>query len=378
MIKSHKIKLYPTKTQERFLNQSCGVARFAYNWALNEWNNEVKIGNKPSAYQLVKKLNNIKREQFSWMLNVGKCSPQYAIHNLESAFKSFLKKITKYPKFKKKGVRDSFVAVENSDGFRLENYKLKIPRLGFIKCAENLRFEGKVNNVVIKRKADMWFAVVNVDVPETIKTVSENQTIVGVDLGIKSLAITSNGVYFENPKALLKNLKSLKRKQRILLRKKKGSNNRKKQQIKFARLHLKISNIRNNVLHKATTSIVNSADILVIEDILVSGLLKNGNLSKALGDASFFEFRKQLEYKAKWLGKEVIVADRFFASSKICSNCDCKNEHLKLSHRVFECLNCGNVIDRDLNAAKNLANYGSTLKFKGSNASGVDSSVVAI
>lgn len=372
---AHVIKIYPTQRQEKFFRQSCGVARFSFNWALNKWNELYAQGEKPSAYSLIKLLNSVKRTEFVWMQETGKCAQQYAIHNLESAFKAFFKKQNKYPKFKKKGIKDSFVAVENNLGFKQQDFKIWIPRLGYVKCAENLRFNGKVNNVTIKRTADLWFAVVNVEIPNETFAVSENQAIVGVDLGISKMAVTSIGEVFENPKALRKNLRSLKRQQRFLSRKEKGSHNKHKQQMKVARLHYRISCIRKNALHQATTKIVNNASVIVLEDLNVKGMMKNRNLSQAISDVSFGEFRRQIEYKAKWQNKEVIIADRFFASSKTCSCCGHKKTELKLSERMFNCEKCGLEINRDYNAAINLAAYGSTAKLAESNACREGSSV---
>lgn len=367
MIKAHEIRLYPTKAQGLFFRKSCGVARFSYNWALSRWNELYKKGEKTSAYTLIKELNTIKRQEFEWMLEVGKTCPQYAIHNVEKAFKNFFKKNAKHPKFKRKGIRDSFVAVENKETFKQKDKKIWIPRLGWVKCVEDLRFEGKVNHVIVKRAANYWFAIINIDLNLT-PTVSESQVIVGVDLGLKHLAITSNGDFYKNNKSLLKRLKRLKYHQRRLSKKEKGSNNKYKQRMKVAKLHYRVKCARKDALHRATTEIVDNADIIIIEDLNVRDMIKNHHLAQSIGDASFGEFRQQLEYKAEWQGKKVIVADRFFASSKICSNCGWKNVSLKLSDRTFKCNICGNIIDRDLNAAKNLARYGSTVKTTGSNA----------
>jgi len=239
--------------------------------------------------------------------------------------------------------------------FKQKDKKIWIPRLGWVKCYENLRFEGKVQNSVVTKRAGMYFAVINIETND-IPTKSENQTIVGVDLGIKTLATLSDGTVFENPKALKSNLKSLKRLQRGLNRKVKGSNNRKKQQQRLAKKYYKVSGIRNNALHQATSYITKNYGTIVLEDLNVKGMVKNRKLSQAISDVSFGEFRKQIEYKSKWYGVEVIVADRFYPSSKICSCCGHKKEKLKLSERTYNCTNCGTVIDRDLNASKNLAN----------------------
>lgn len=382
MNKSHKIKLYPTKAQEISLRKSCGVARFAYNWALNKWSEDYKNGIKWTAYGLIKYLNSIKRIEFVWMQETSKTCSQYAIHNVHSAFKNMWKGNAKYPKFKKKGIKDSFVAVENKEQFNQKDFKIHIPRIGKIKCSENLRFEGKVNNVTVKRIADMWFAVINIEVPDSTpalkQNTGDNQAIVGVDLGIKSMMVLSDGTVFENPKALRKNLKSLKRLQRGLSRKVKGSNNRKKQQMKLARKHYRISCLRSNAIHQATTFVVKKYSKIVIEDLNTADMIKNRKLSQSLSDVSFGEIARQLAYKAKWNGVELVKADRYFASSKLCSNCGHKKTELKLSERIYKCESCGIEIDRDLNAAKNLASYGSTEKFSECKACGEGSSVEAI
>lgn len=372
-IVAHEIKLYPTKRQEQLLRQSCGVARFAYNWALNKWNEDYKKGINQSAYDLIKYLTTIKRTQFPWMQETGKTCSQYAIHNVEKAFKGFWRKKLKYPKFKKKGIKDSFVAVENCQQFRQSESKICIPRIGKIKCSENLRFEGKVNNVTIKRIADMWFAVINIrveDKPLDVPLVSENQATIGIDMGIKSMMVLSDGTIYENPKALKSNLKSLKRLQRGLSRKVKGSSNRKKQQMKVAKKHYRISCIRNNAIHQATTAIIKKYDKIIIETLRPQNMIKNRKLSQSISDVSFGEIGRQLAYKSQWYGKELIKADQWFASSKTCSNCGTKKESLILSERNFKCDNCGFKKDRDLNAAINLANYSPTPKFEVSKACG--------
>jgi len=353
--KAHKIKLNPTKNQKMFFEKSFGTARFTYNWALNKWQEDYKNGIKQSAYSLIKQLNEIKKTEFPWMKDVGKTCGQYAIHNVEAAYKKMWKEKTGHPKFKKKGIRDSFVVVENQLSFKQKDRKIWIPRLGWVKCHEDLRFEGKVNNVVISKKAGMYFASINI-ISNEAPIISENQTVVGVDLGIKHLATCSDGTVFENPKALKSNLKSLKRLQRRVSKKAKGSSNRKKAVEKLAKKHYKVSNIRKNALHQATSVLAKNYGTIVIEDLNVKGMVKNHKLAQAVSDASFYEFRRQLEYKAKWHGSNVIVANRFFPSSKICSCCGNKKETLKLSERIYNCHVCGNTIDRDLNASKNLAN----------------------
>lgn len=365
MNKAHQIQIIPTKAQKKLLHKSFGCRRHSYNWALAKWQELYKLGQKPSAMTLIKLQNSIKKTEMPFYLEVNKCAVQYAIWAVEAAYKKMWKEKTGYPKFNKKGVKDSYVAVENYTRFKQQNNKIWLPRIGWVKTTENLRFEGKVNNVVVKRIADKYFAVVNLITNET-PTKSESQAIVGVDLGIKTLMICSDGTTFENPKALKSNLKRLKRLQRGLNRKQKGSNNRKKQQMKVARKHYKISCIRKNAIHQATTYLVKNYGKIVIEDLNTKGMVKNRKLSQSINDASFGEISRQLAYKSLWNGVELVKADRFFASSKTCSNCSHKKEALKLSERIFKCESCKTEIDRDLNAAINLANYSPTPRLGGS------------
>lgn len=375
MNKAHQIKLYPTNAQQVLLHKSFGVARHSYNWALETWKEWHEKGERPSAYSLIKHQNSIKKEQTPFYLEVSKTAPQYAIHNVEKAFKRFFDKKAKYPKFKKKGIKDSFVAVENKNQFKQHEKKIWLPRIGWVKCAEDLRFKGKVNNVVVKRIADMYFAVVNIELPNETPIASDNQVAIGVDLGIKTMMVLSDGTTFENPKALKNNLKQLKRLQRSLCRKQKGSNNRRKQQIKVARKHYRVSCIRKNAIHQSTSHIINNYDKIFIEDLNVEGMLKNHSLAQSISDVSFSEITRQLAYKAAWQGKEVVMVDRWFPSSKLCSCCGNKKEKLKLSERVYRCDNCGLEIDRDLNAAKNLVNYDPTQKTGESEACGADPNI---
>jgi putative transposase len=381
MVKSHIIKLYPTRSQEILLKKSCGVARYSYNWALAKWKELYTKGEKPGAYSLIKLQNSIKKKEMPFFLEVSKTAPQYAIHHLERAFKSMWRGDGKYPKFKKKGVKDSFIAVENWQAFNQSNFKIHIPRIGKIKCAENLRFYGKVNYVAVKRVADMWFAVVSVniaDIPVDKLVVGENQAIVGIDMGINAMMILSDGKVYHNPKALRSNLKSLKRLHRGLTRKNAGSSNSMKQRVRLSRKYYRVSNIRKNAIHQATSEIVKKYDTIIIETLRPRNMIKNHKLSQAIIDVSFGEITRQLTYKTEWAGKILIKADQWFASSKTCSGCGNKKEFLSTNERVFKCKNCGLEIDRDLNAAKNLAQYRPTEKSSESEACGEGSSVVVI
>ena len=364
MIISHKIRLNPSNKQATYLAKAAGTARFAYNWALAEWQTQYaawKEDNnlpKPSQFSLRKQLNAIKREQFPWMLDVTKNAPQMAIIQLGAAFKNFFAGRAKYPRFKKKGKsRDSFTLT--NDQFAIDACRIRIPNLGLVRMRETLRFSGKILSATISRTADQWFASITVDTDQNHIPLAENQGTVGVDLGVSALAILSTGekvVGAKPHKALLSRLKRL---SRSLSRKVKGSANHHKAKQKLAKLHARIANIRQDSLHKLTTDLTRRFHTIGIEDLNVSGMMKNRHLSRAISDMGFFEFRRQLEYKAGMRGGVVVVADRFFASSKTCSAADCghKVDKLPLSVREWTCPVCGAVHDRDVNAANNLQEY---------------------
>lgn len=377
MLLAHKIEISPNNKQASYFSKACGVARFAYNWALKEWKTQYDAGLKPSEIALRRQLNSIKKEQFPWMFEVTKNAPQMAIIYLGEAFTRFFKGIAKYPQFKKKGFHDSFTLT--NDQFKVTENKLKLPHIGWVKLCESLRFSGKIISATISRIASKWFVSVTVET-HPIQTTYENQGVVGVDLGVKTLATLSNGVEVVGPKphkALLKRLKYL---SRSLSRKIKGSQNRFKAKQKLATLHARIANIRLDALHKLTTSIVQCFSTVVVEYLNVSGMLKNRKLARSISDMSFYEFRRQLEYKLKFRNGNLIVADRFFASSKLCSSCGFKNEELTLAERTWTCSQCKTFHQRDLNASINLKNYtvSSTVKACGEEGNGNKNSNIFI
>ena len=370
MIISHKIRLHPNNKQATYLAKASGTARFAYNWALAEWQTQYaawKEDNsqpKPSQFSLRKQLNAIKREQFPWMLEVTKNAPQMAIIQLGTAFKNFFAGRAKYPQFKKKGKsRDSFTLT--NDQFSIDGCRIRIPNLGLVRMRETLRFSGKMLSATIFRTADQWFVSYTVDTDSNHLPPAENQGdalslskgVVGVDLGVSALATLSTGEIVAGAKPHKALLSRLQRLSRSLSRKVKGSNNRNKAKAKLAKLHARIANIRRDTLHQLTTDLTRRFHTIGIEDLNVSGMVKNRHLSRAISDMGFFEFRRQLEYKAEMRGGIVVVADRFFASSKTCSACDAKVEKLPLSIRQWDCPTCGTSHDRDVNAAMNLANH---------------------
>lgn len=368
MLIAHKIALDPNNAQATYFAKAAGTARFAYNWGLIEWQRQYaawKQDNslpKPTQAALRRQLNAVKREQFPWMLDVTKNAPQMAIIQLGEAFKNFFAGRARYPQFRKKGVNDRFSLT--NDQFRINGSRsgkpyLRIPNLGWVRMRESLRFVGKVMSATISRVADRWYVSITVDTLDlSYLPPAKNQGAIGVDLGVSVLATLSTGeLPIAGPKAHKALLKRLQRLSRSLSRKQKGSQNRKKAKAKLARLHARISNIRKDALHQFTTDLTRRFHTIGIENLNVKGMMSNRHLARSIADMGFFEFRRQLEYKAGMRGGIVVVADRWFASSKICSSCGYKLKSLPLSVREWTCPACGKNHDRDVNAAINLKNY---------------------
>lgn len=353
MLVAHKIALDPTNKQRTYFARGCGAARFAYNWALGEWQRQYKAGEKPSEVSLRRHLNAMKREQYPWMFDVTKCAVQEAIIDLGAAFRGFFEKRGKYPRFKKKGVYDSFCAANETGTFRTDGKRIKLPVIGWVRMREAVRFDGPLKRASISREADRWFVSLTIDAPD-VAAPTLPQEVVGVDLGIMTLATLSQGEPIPGPKAHTTLLKRLRRTSRRLSQKQRGSKNRAKAKRRLARLHARIANIRKDATHKATTKLATTFQRIGIEDLNVRGMAQNRHLSRSIVDGGFFEFRRQLDYKARRSGAIIVVADRWFASSKTCSCCGSVKPELDLSQRRFRCFECGFEADRDWNAAKNL------------------------
>lgn len=359
MLIAHKIALNPNNKQATYFAKASGVARFSYNWALYQWSEQYqawKADNalpKPSQVALRRQLNAIKREEFPWMLEVTKNAPQMAIIQLGHAFKNFFSGKAGYPTFRKKGIHDRFSLT--NDQFSVEGKRIRIPNLGWVRMREHLRFSGKPMSATISRVADRWFVSITVDTEDcSHMTKAKNQGSVGVDVGVFALATLSTGETIEGPKAHKAQLSRLRRLSRSLSRKQKGSANRQKAKRKLARRHAKISSVRRDSLHKLTSSLASRFHTIGIEDLNIRGMVKNRRLARSIADMGFFEFRRQLDYKVAMRGGQVVVADRFFASSKTCSCCGHKVKELPLSVRSWVCPVCSNEHDRDVNAAMNL------------------------
>jgi len=360
MLIAHRIRLDPNDVQSTYLARAAGTARFAYNWALTEWQRQYAAHRadpalpRPSHLSLQRQLNAIKRQQFPWMLEVTKNAPQMAIIHLGKAFENFFAHRARYPQFRKKGAHDRFSMT--NDQFRVEERRIRIPKLGWVRMREALRFSGRVVSATVSRRAGQWDVSITVNTLEPPLPPAENQGVVGVDLGVAALATLSTGEVFTGPKALATLLPRLRRLSRSLSRKLKGSSNRSKAKLKLARLHARIANLRRENLHQLTTCITRRFHTVGIEDLNVNGMLGNRPLSRAIADMGFYELRRQLTYKAAWRGGQVVVVDRWYPSSKTCSCCGYRLDHLALGIRQWVCAGCGAHHDRDLNAAINLEN----------------------
>jgi putative transposase len=360
MLVAHRIRLDPNNVQASYLARAAGTARFAYNWALDEWQKQYEACKidpalpRPSEAALRRLLNSIKRERFPWMMEVTKNAPQMAIIQLGQAFENFFAGRARYPRFRRKG-RDDRFALTN-DQFRVEGRRIRIPKLGWVRMREALRFAGRIVSASVARIADHWYASITVDTTDSPVPPVENQDAVGVDLGITALATLSTSETFSGPKTLRTLLARLRQLSRAVSRKVKGSRNRARAKLKLAKLHARIANIRGDSLHKLSTSITRRFHTIGIEDLNVKGMLGNRHLARAIADMGFYELRRQLGYKAAWRGGQVVLVDRWYPSSKLCSCCGYRLESLDLGVRHWTCPGCGASNDRDVNAAINLKN----------------------
>jgi putative transposase len=357
MLLGFKTELRLNNRQRTVFVKHCGIARHAWNWGLwltknildhNKANPSSRL-KFPTAIDLHKLLVALVKPENPWYYECSKSTPQQALMALREAWKRCFNKTAGVPKFKKKGRRDSFT-LEGTVKI-LGNNKIQVPKIGILKTYERLP-QVLTKSCTISRSADRWFISFRFDVE---RQESCQTSVVGVDLGIKALATLSTGEIITGAKSYKKYVAKLSKMQGLNRHKIIGSNNWKKAQIEIARLHRKIANIRKDTLHKLTVLLAKNHGTVVIEDLNVSGMMKNHKLAASVADMGFFEFRRQLTYKCQLYGSKLVVVDRWFPSSKTCSNCGIKKEILFLSERVFECSHCGFKIDRDLNAAINLS-----------------------
>ena len=361
MLRVHKIKLNPNQDQEIYFRKACGVARHAYNWALATWKRQYEAGEKPNEANLRKQYNAIKPVEFPWALEVTKCAPQQAIKNAGTAYKNFFDRLKKgkkgrdvgYPKFKKKGLRDSFradngPATKGANALPADGKKIKLPIIGWIRMREAVRFSGTIQSTTVSLMADGWYISVLVETQDVLQA-KTNHGVVGIDLGLKTFATLSTGEFIKGPKAHRALGKRLRRLNQSLSRKTQGSANFRKAKTKLSKLHKRIADIRQDAVHKLSHRIATEFSVIGIEDLNVRGMSRNGNLARSVGDAGMRMFRTQIEYKTSMTGAFVYVHPRFAPSSKVCSGCGQLHD-MPLGKDTLSC-DCGLVMDRDLNAS---------------------------
>ena len=348
--RAHKIKLKPNKAQAVMLSKTAGTARYAYNWALARWKELYDQGVRTSYVELSREWT---KDRPEWASEVADGASRRAIMNLDKAYKSFFKGISKPPTFHKKGRKDSFYV--SNDKAVIYGNKIKLPLIGRVRMTEFLRYSDcKIMSYTISCEAGEWYASVQVEMEEEVR--SSSNSFVGVDVGCKALAIASDGTECKTP-GMLKDLeRQLKRKQRLLARKARGSKNRAKARIKVAKAYQRIRNIKQDAVHKFTAAIAKNHGIVVMEDLDVKSMQGccNKHVRKGVQQSCMAEVHRQLMYKCN----SYIKVDRYYPSSKTCSSCGYHKADLLLGERTFVCPSCGLTIDRDFNAALNLLHEG--------------------
>ena len=361
MEKAYKFRIYPNKTQEILIQKTFGCVRFVYNYFLDKRITTYREDKVTLTYnRCSKELTKLKQE-LTWLKEPDKCSLQNALKHLDIAFQNFFnRENVGYPKFKsKKNRHKSYKTSFSNNNIAFEGSKIKLPKIGKVRVRDKQIPQGRILNATVSQTPSGKYFVsiccTDVEKPNFIRT----DKYVGIDLGIKDFVITSDGDKYSNPKYLKQSLSKLAKLQRGLSRKTRGGSNWDKARIKVARLYERITNQRKDMLNKLSSELVRKYDVICIEDLQVSNMIKNHNLAQSISDASWSEFVRQLEYKSKWYGKELIKIDKFFPSSQTCNVCGYINKATKnLAVRAWICPNCNAKHDRDINASINILHEG--------------------
>jgi len=359
MFKAFKYRLYPTAPQAEKINQNIGCARFVYNQLLDD---RIKVYKETK--QKSKKTYSDLKEEYEFLKKADSRALLHAREALDEAYNKFFKEPnTGFPKFKDKHKSKwSYTTDNNSDSIRFDGNRFKLPKIGYVKVVEHRLHEGRILTATIsKERSGEYYASVlcEIEQPESLPVTDK---FIGIDLGLHDIVVCSDGTRVEAPKHFRKAEHNLARRQRAFSRTQKGSNGHERARLKVARCHQKIKNQRNDFLQKLSTKLIHENQVICLEDLSVKGMERNHKLAKSVTDASFSRFVSMLAYKAEWYGRKIVKIDRFYPSTQLCSGCGYKNESVRglkgLKVREWICPNCGEVHDRDLNAARNILKEG--------------------
>ena len=372
--KAYKFRLQPNKNQRILINKTIGCCRLIYNCMLyekqNAYENEIE--------NFIPKTEKDYKQEKDFLKEVDSIALQQSRIDLTTSYKNHFRKLKKKEKTSlryksKKNVKNSYRTININNSIRTESNRIRIPKLGFVRFKKSREINGNIKSITVSKNILNQYHI-SILVDEEINKLPESKNNIGIDLGLKDFAICSNGNIVDNPRYYREYENKLAKEQRKLSHRDKASNRYEKQRKKVFRIHQKIRNIREDFLQKLSSKIINENQVICLEDLNVKGMVKNPKLSKSISDVSWSSFVRMLEYKSDWYGRTIIKIDRFFPSSKLCNNCNYKNNDLELKDRYWDCPSCGKHLDRDMNASFNILDEG--LRLYKNRRDGGDSSIM--